>query len=324
MRSFVNITLQPAMYHGHNKRAPFFEGWYYKLVSADETQRYAVIPGVILGEDQHAFIQLLDGTTGQSSYHTYPISAFWASDETFEIRIGKSRFTNDSVQLDVDSMEGSLKGELKFVDPKPWPVDWKSPGIMGWYAWVPFMETYHGVLSFDHLIEGSVNIDGKNIDFSSGRGYIEKDWGQSFPSAWVWFQSNHFETPGICITASVAIIPWLWSSFRGFIIGFWWNGSLYRFATYTGGEIESLDIFDDRVEWVVRDKNYRLSMTASRPEAGLIRGPTKIDMGKRVNETLQAEIEVRLSDLDGRVIYEGNGRNGGLEVEGDLTRLLVM
>jgi hypothetical protein len=33
------------MYHGHGKRPPFFEGWYYKLVSADETQRYAVIPG---------------------------------------------------------------------------------------------------------------------------------------------------------------------------------------------------------------------------------------------------------------------------------------
>ena len=23
---------------------------------------------------------------------------------------------------------------------------------MGWYAWVPFMECYHGVLSLDHTI----------------------------------------------------------------------------------------------------------------------------------------------------------------------------
>lgn len=312
------------MYHGYDKRAPYFEGWYYKLVSADENQRYAVIPGVILGDEEHAFIQLLDGSTGQSSYHTYPLSAFWASDKHFEIRIGESQFMSDSIQLAVNSGEGSLNGALKFIDPRPWPVSWKSPGIMGWYAWAPFMETYHGVLSFDHRIEGQLEIDGKGVDFDAGRGYIEKDWGQSFPSAWIWFQSNHFETKGTCITASVAIIPWLWGSFRGFIIGLWRDGTLLRFATYTGAEIESLEVFDERVEWAVRDRNYRLEMKATRPQAGLIRGPTKIDMGKRVNETLQAQIVVRLTDLDGRVLFEGEGRNGGLEVEGDLQKLLAM
>lgn len=29
------------------------------------------------------------------------------------------------------------------------------------------------------------------MDFSGGRGYIEKDWGQSFPAAWVWLQINY-------------------------------------------------------------------------------------------------------------------------------------
>jgi hypothetical protein len=58
MRNFFYTTLRPAMYHGHGKRAPFFEGWYYKLVSVDEQHRYAVIPGVILGEDGHTFIQV--------------------------------------------------------------------------------------------------------------------------------------------------------------------------------------------------------------------------------------------------------------------------
>ncbi|MCK7537696.1 MAG: tocopherol cyclase family protein [Marinilabiliales bacterium] len=33
----------------------------------------------------------------------------------------------------------------------------------------------------------------KMADFSGGRGYIEKDWGHSFPSAYVWMQSNHFQ-----------------------------------------------------------------------------------------------------------------------------------
>ena len=129
---------------------------------------------------------------------------------------------------------------------------------MGWYAWVPGMECYHGVLSFDHALQGALTLNGKRMDFSGGRGYIEKDWGQSFPSAWVWFQSNHFKDARACITASVAIIPWQRRSFRGFIVGLWLEGKLHRFATYSGAQIESLEIFDDHVDWVLKNRRMRL------------------------------------------------------------------
>jgi hypothetical protein len=42
---------RPALYHGHGKRAPFFEGWYFKLVDAGDQHRYAVIPGVFIGRE---------------------------------------------------------------------------------------------------------------------------------------------------------------------------------------------------------------------------------------------------------------------------------
>ena len=46
---------------------------------------------------------------------------------------------------------------------------------MGPFAFVPFMECYHGIVSMDHIIQGELEIDGVNIDFSNGRGYLEKD-----------------------------------------------------------------------------------------------------------------------------------------------------
>jgi hypothetical protein len=63
---------------------------------------------------------------------------------------------------------------------------------------------------------------------------------------------------------SVAIIPWLRSSFAGFIVGLWHQGTLYRFATYSGASIEKLGIMDECVALAVRDKRYRLEMHASR------------------------------------------------------------
>jgi tocopherol cyclase len=315
-------TITPGMYHGFNKKPPFFEGWYYKMVSADEKHKIAVIPGVILGQDAHSFVQVLDGVDGKTSYHEFPLEVFRADHSRFALEVGENRFDARRLSLAIDGPEGQLAGEIQLGPLNPWPVKLFSPGVMGWYAWVPQMECYHGVLSFDHSLQGSLTYNGKQMDFNVGRGYIEKDWGQAFPAGWVWFQSNHFGGVPACITASVAIIPWRGSAFRGFIVGLWLDGRLYRFATYTGARLQNLQIFDDHVDWVLQDRRYRLLLVARRVEGGLLRGPTRLDMGKRVVETLNATVELRLETLQGAAIFEGVGAHAGLEVMGDLPRLL--
>lgn len=317
----LRATLNPAVYHGADKKPPFFEGWYYKLVSADERFKVAIIPGMILGQDAHAFLQVLDGVDGTTAYIKFPTDDFRADDRHFAIEIGENRFDDSHLYLALDDPQCKLTGEIHLGPLNPWPVTLLSPGIMGWYAWVPRMECYHGVLSFSHSLQGTLTLNGKVMDFSGGHGYIEKDWGQSFPAAWVWLQSNHFSGVDACITASVAIIPWLGNAFRGFIVGFWLDGKLHRFATYSGARIESLKIFDDHVDWVLRNRQYRLILKAQRVEGGLLLGPTRLDMGQRVLETLNATVQVRLETLEGALIFDGVGAHTGLEVIGDLPRL---
>jgi hypothetical protein len=119
----------------------------------------------------------------------------------------------------------------------------------------------------------------------------------------------------------VALIPWLGSVFRGFIVGLWHDGNLYRFATYTGARIEQLAMTDHDVTWAIRDRHHTLELHADRAEGGLVLGPTRLEMGKRVHETLRASVRVRL--IRGtQVLYEGTGRHAGLEVHGDLDQLL--
>jgi tocopherol cyclase len=328
MRRFVRSTLHPERYHGHRKSPPFFEGWYYKIIDADERHKFAVIPGIFknaAAEKTHAFIQVLDGVAGTSAYHTFPVEAFSAAEDNFDVHIGPNRFRAEGITLNLEGSDLALRGELRFEGRAPWPVTLTAPGIMGWYAWMPFMECYHGVVSLDHTIQGSVTRDGAAMDFGGGRGYIEKDWGVAFPAAWIWTQTNHFAAPGTCLTASVAMIPWIGRAFRGFIIGLWHEGRLYRFATYTNAQIEKLELTDDHVTWVVRDRGHRLEMLASRTAGGLLHGPTRHEMHQRVEETLNATVEVCLSAFEGgtpRRRFQGVGRNAGLEVEGDLPRLL--
>jgi hypothetical protein len=49
MVPYLRSTWKPELYHG-GVSAPFFEGWYFKLVDdAPERHSYAIILGVFLG-----------------------------------------------------------------------------------------------------------------------------------------------------------------------------------------------------------------------------------------------------------------------------------
>jgi tocopherol cyclase len=239
------------------------------------------------------------------------------------VQVGPNRFSGGGVVIDLP--EAGLSGRVDFEQPlDPWPVTLRSPGAMGWYAWVPFMECYHGVVSFGHGLSGALRRDGQELDFTGGRGYIEKDWGQAFPSGYVWMHSNHFTDPSVSLMASVAIIPWLRGSFQGLLVGLRHAGRLYRFASYTGAKVRDLRIDDEQVHVEVGGRDGALTIAASRPGGAFLHAPVRTEMHKRVEETLSAQLHLTLRDADGRVLLDDVGTCAGLEVHGDVDRLTSM
>ncbi len=325
--AFSSTLFHPERYHGHRRRPPFFEGWYFKLVDAGESHRYAVIPGIFLSKDpdrHHAFIQILDASTGEATYHRYPAEEFRAASDRFEVQIGPNRFSEREVVLDINDDTRVARGTVRLGEPVPWPVTLTRLGIMGPYGWAPRMECNHGLVSFDHSVDGTLSIDGRDVDFTDGRGYTEKDWGKAFPAGYVWMQTNHFETPGTSFVASIAIIPWMISAFPGFIIGLRHRGKLHQFATYTGARTTGLHFTDETVTWTIAGRRERLDIRAERAHGGLLYAPTRQEMSDRVGETMLSRVEVTLTESRGTVIFKEIGRNAGLEIHGDLNRLLAL
>jgi tocopherol cyclase len=315
----LRLPWKPANYHGFARRRGFFEGWYFKNV-APSGAVYAVIPGVSLGAEPHAFIQVLDGLRRTSSYHRFGLGEFNSARNRFDISIGANRFSLDGISLDIAG-PASIRGELRFRGVHSWPVRPLSPGAMGWYALVPAMECYHGVLSFNHEVEGELVVEGQSVAFTGGKGYVEKDWGRSFPRAWVWMQTNHFREPDACLTTSVARIPWLGSSFSGHVIGLWLRGRLYRFATYTGSRVTKLELSPGIVKVVVEDRGHILEIDCRRREGGLLAAPVNGAMTGRIAEAMTAEVDVRLSAKTrgaSSPVFADSGHFAGLEVIGDI------
>ncbi|WP_084626815.1 tocopherol cyclase family protein [Demequina aurantiaca] len=323
-------TGHPEGYHGGYQRgSQFFEGWYVKLISADRSARIAIIPGVFLGEHDEAFVQVLDGVTGRSWYEAYDAQEFSGATKSFDVNVAGNAFSDRGVEVNLPL--SSLHGSVRFTSPMdPWPVTAASPGIMGRYGWVPVMECYHGLVSFGHDLAGSLTLDGVEQTFDGGLGYIEKDWGRAFPAGYVWMQTNHFQMRGVSLSASIALIPWGRSRFRGFIVGLRMPGRdgtpvLHRFATYTGAETTRLNVDDELVTWTLRNiQGAELRIRAERRRGGLLHAPTRTKMHRRVEETLDGRVHVELVNPAGRTVFEDVGEAAGLEVHGDISDLIAM
>ncbi|HMQ47966.1 MAG TPA: tocopherol cyclase family protein [Saprospiraceae bacterium] len=310
----------PERYHGWGKKEGYFEGWYFKLVDPNEQYAFAVIPGISLGIDgrHHAFIQVLDGKKCTATYYDFPVEAFQPNPDAFELQLGDNFFSTHKLRLNL----AQLKGEITMPLTTPWPKSLGAPGIMGWFSFMPFMECYHGVVSVYHDLQGQLEVDGQPIDFTYGKGYTEKDWGVSFPSAWIWTQTNHFDADKpISLMASVAHIPWLGSYFIGYIVGLLWEGKIYRFATYTGAKMKA-ELGDQSVLLSFKDRRYRLEIVAHKAGGGDLVAPISGNMTGKVNESMQSTLTVRFFEND-QLRFEGIGRNAGLEIAGQVEHLLT-
>jgi hypothetical protein len=310
----------PALYQGGGVRRRYFEGWYFKCVDGEERRALAAIPGVsysVDGRRTQSFVQVIrEG--GSTRFFDYAADAFsFDTAPPFRIAVGPNTFSEDGMTLDLRDESGEITGTVVFGPWRPWPVTPRAPGIMGWYRYVPRMECYHGVLSMDHELRGRLVVDGDDLSFDGGRGYIEKDWGRSFPSSWVWLQSNHFGRPGVSVTCSVAKIPWFRGSFVGHIAGLLLDGRLHRFATYTGAVLAAVETSPGGAHIVLRDAREELTVEAEGAAIGALKAPVLGAMEGRADEALGATVHVRLRELRGGrpvVVFEGSGAHAGLEV----------
>ncbi len=320
----MKILMHPACFQGESKTRRYFEGWYFKCVSAKGDAIFSFSPGVALGNnpgEAHAFIQIIDGLTRRTEYYTFPRESFSSARGRFAIEVAGNEFSREGLELRLRGGEIEVEGRLAFRDAVPFPARGLFRGLMGPFLFLPAMECYHDAVSLTHGLEGALTIDGREVDFTGGRGYVEKDWGRSFPSSWIWMQSNHFEEPGASFMFSLARVPWLGLRFPGFT-GFLLTPERLRvFATYSGARVESLERDGDAVSFTVRDREGTLAVRAERSGAGELKAPVEGRMDRRIAESVTGVIRLEYRSRDGRRIFAGTGRRAGLEIMGDLREL---
>ena len=315
VRNRISTIFHPPRFQGWGRRRNYFEGWYFKVVVPEQNLAYAFIPGISYGADGtgHAFLQVLDGVHATSAYHRYETEAFRPAGDHFSLELGPHFFSEKKLRVKLPELEL----DLDLLEHQPWPKRPLAPGVMGWYGFVPRMQCYHGLVSMHHALRGTIRVGGTPKDAAGGVGYTEKDWGSGFPDAWVWCQSNHLtgtDQPA-SLMASVASIPWLGSSFTGFLATFLFEGEFFYFTTWAGSQVQTT--FDEEQGTVTlhfSSLEAQLIVTGH-PAAGgdLVSPVSGAAMTGKINESLRAELEVELWRHE-HLVYAGRATWAGLEV----------
>jgi hypothetical protein len=157
-------------------------------------------------------------------------------------------------------------------------------------------------------------INNVTVNFSDGNGYIEKDWGRSFPDGWIWLQCNSFNTPGSSIMMSIARIPWMGHWFLGFLGFIYHEGILRAFATWNGSKIQRVVRHQNEVSLFVTRNDLTLQVTAQSKTDGVLHAPTSGVMDRRIKESLDASLSVKLTGKNGAILADLTGTHAGLEV----------
>jgi tocopherol cyclase len=215
------------------KKGPWFEWWYYKIVLPETGESFFFVYGVVNPWDvkktmlgTRAYVGMGDFNSHTQTETQYPVSSFKAAYDQTLINIETQHATDQN-----------FKGELvdKAGDVNTWDVsiqkEW-SYNSTGWATGkgITNIEWYPAQASAK--CSGSIISHNKLYQFTDAPCYQDRNWGDQFPLWWTWIVSNQFkENPNSALAIGGGRPKYLNTKFplQGVTVGLRHKGKEYHF-----------------------------------------------------------------------------------------------
>ena len=166
----------------------------------------------------------------------------------------------------------------------------------------------------NHSLNGEITIDGEHIDFNHGKGYIEKDWGRSFPEKYIWIQSNHFDKDNISFCCSIATVPLIGRTIQGFFCNVIVDGQEYRFATYNNAKVKVVKCNKDQFYILMKRNTLTLKIKGTLTPGEELVAPNNGRMSYTIREALTGKLQLIIKNNTGIVLLNTKADHCGVEI----------
>jgi tocopherol cyclase len=145
-------------------------------------------------------------------------------------------------------------------------------------------------------------INNAEINFTEGTGYIEKDWGTSFPESWIWLHCNTFKTRKFVyifggkntMAGKFLYRSYLFSLCRRKISSFCHLQRLKNHKTHFSCPGFGIEI---------KNKTHTLKVKAVQNRSGDLKAPVTGEMNRIIKESVDSTIEIELFDNENKIIF---------------------
>jgi hypothetical protein len=283
------------------QKKTYFEGWYFKHQNLNST--VCIIPAIHKSRNgtASASIQVISDTVSEMIPFSEQEVKIYR--EPLSIIIGNCFFSKTGIDINIERKDFYAVGKILYQNSIPLKYD-----VMGPFRLIPFLQCNHGVISMRHQLNGFLHLNEKKYDFNGGIGYIEKDWGSSFPDSYVWTQCNDFDEENCSVMVSVADIPLGIRKFTGFICCIYYKEKEYRLATYCGGKV----IQKDRSQIHIQQGTSTLLVELISETPKPLFAPVNGILSRTVQESIACTVRYRFS-IGKQVVFDLTSNHAGYE-----------
>ena len=270
----------------NDSNQPYFEGFYFKFIN-EHKELVIIIAGISISKkEKYSFIQIASNQERTGSLHKFPITEFNSSKDDFSFSIGKNIFSKEAIILNLES----IKVNLQLKNTLNWNRSFLNPNIMGVLSFVPNVECKHDIITIEAEVTGDVELQNQTIKFENGSGYIEKNWGYSFPKKYIWLHANQFTNTELSLQFAMAKPKWYF--FRPQVyIGYLMNGRLIHFGSHRLSWVK-VKFSNDHLLIKVNKISHKLIIKVTNKTPVHLKSPKEGRLENEILEYLDSDIEL--------------------------------
>jgi hypothetical protein len=290
---------------------PSFEGFYCKVAKPDGTTIAVICGFARTKEKSYAFIQIGSHFCA-TKYFEYPIDSLNINKEGFSFSIEQHQISMQGISI----RETDCEINLTFDNFIAWKRTLLKPSIMGALTYVPFVECKHDIVGPHFNASGTVKIEEQIIHFTSDAGYIDRNWGKSFPKKYCWGHLSGFSDDSISIQFAKGSPKWLWLTIPVHIGFLYINGEITTFKSWRGAKIQITNTEDLSV--CLRNLKYEVQLLFTRDKKFQLKAPDHGNIEEEIMEYAGNPTRVKIFKRNRRIpnelIYDETVLNSTLEI----------
>lgn len=281
--------IYPAGLRGEFGKNRYFEGWFQKVFSKQHNASFIVIYGYATDNapEKFGFIQVYIPNDG-------PHILYFRKDEiscdnaNHSIRMGENLLTTESLRISTDDI--SLNLNMKNNLPIP-----TFKNSMGYAYYVPTLPCYHSVMNESHYVTGEIQSASQHFQLEHDLGYMEKNWGTSFPKRYCWLQAVNPLDPQTSLLFSQAKIEWIGKTFTRHVGHLRLDGKKIDLRELRKCTIitKVLDESNHRIQ--ISGRNIMMEIHISFQDKVIFKGPAEGNMSRDIIHHTDALIDVKLN-----------------------------